>query len=132
MITAVDSSVLLDVLCNDPEFCDRSAAALRRAMEEGRVILSEPVVAEIGPTLKEHALREFLADWRMELVGGTLETAILAGRSFSAYLGRGGRRGRVVTDFLIGAHAALLADRLLARDRGYFRDYFRGLVVMEP
>ena len=132
MITAVDSSVLLDVLCDDPGFAVRSAAALRRVMQEGRIIVSEPVVAEIGPALKEDALRGFLSDWGMELVPGTIETALLAGKNFSTYLGRGGKRGRVVTDFLIGAHAALLSDRLLARDRGYFRDYFKSLVLLEP
>jgi len=52
---------------------------------------------------------------------------------FASYLRR--RRAgptRIVADFLIGAHAALSADRLLARDRGYYRDYFKGLVVLPP
>jgi predicted nucleic acid-binding protein len=56
----------------------------------------------------------------------------LAGRYFAAYLHRGGKRIRVVPDFLIGAHAQTHADRLLARDRGYWRDYFKGLKVLDP
>ena len=39
---------------------------------------------------------------------------------------------RPVADLLVGAHALLQADRLLTRDRGFYRDYFRGLKVIEP
>jgi predicted nucleic acid-binding protein len=48
------------------------------------------------------------------------------------FLDRGGRRDRVVADFLIGAHALLQCDALVTRDASFFRDYFKGLKVIEP
>jgi AbrB family looped-hinge helix DNA binding protein len=43
-----------------------------------------------------------------------------------------GGRDRVVTDFLIAAHAHNHATRLIARDRGFFRDHFGDLNVWYP
>ena len=132
MITAVDSSVLLDVLCNDPNHAASSASTLRRAMMEGRLIVCECVVAEVLPALGDAEFGRFMTDWRMDFVPSSLESARLAGVRFRLYAKRRREARRVLPDFLIGAHARLMADRLLARDRGYFRDYFRGLDVMEP
>ena len=35
-------------------------------------------------------------------------------------------------DFLVGAHALIQANGLLAADRGYLRRYFAGLKLLEP
>ncbi|MBA7597289.1 hypothetical protein ES703_04291 [subsurface metagenome] len=40
------------------------------------------------------------------------------------YRKSGGRRIRIITDFLIGAHAQLKADRFITRDRGFHKSYF--------
>jgi predicted nucleic acid-binding protein len=75
---------------------------------------------------------DFLSDWQVDFVPSSPESAILAGANFARHLSRGGKKGRIVADFLIGAHAQLHADRLIARDRGYLRDYFEELTVLDP
>jgi hypothetical protein len=132
MVTAVDSSVLLDVVTDDPDRADDSEAALREASRDGRLVISECVLAEITPAIGPDRVAEFLHDWGLGFVAGSRESGLLAGKMFAAYLARGGKGGRVVPDFLIGAHAQLHADRLLARDRGYLRDYFKRLKVWQP
>lgn len=133
MITAVDTSVILDVITNDPMFASRSEQAVRRARQEGRLVVCDVVLAEVFPALRnEGRLAEFMKDWQMDFSELSYAAAAMAGKLFSDYLHRGGAAKRVVPDFLVGAHAMVAADRLLARDRGYLRDYFRELEVMDP
>jgi predicted nucleic acid-binding protein len=126
MPTAVDSSVLLDVLLDDPLHAESSESA-----QDGLVVC-ETVIAEIVPVLAKASLHEFLSDWQIKFIPSSVESATLAGEMFRIYLERGGKRGRVVPDFLIAAHAQLHTDGLLARDRGYYRDYFQKLNLHDP
>lgn len=132
MITAVDTSVLLDVLIDDPKYAAKSNDALRKAAAEGALVLCESTLAEIVPVFGAGEMEEFLSDWNLKFVPSTQASATLAGEMFRVYLKRGGKRGRVVFDFLIAAHAQLHAERLLARDRGYYRDYFKRLKIWDP
>lgn len=133
MISAVDSSVILDIVTADPRHADESEGVPLRASREGQV-----TACEWRPRRDPSAIRRsgLLRGVPHRLAGGvpaiSRQSAILADRHFAAYLQRGGARRRIVADFLIGAHAQTLADRLVARDRGYLRDYFSGLKLLDP
>lgn len=133
MNSALDTSVILDVLVGGGAFFDESMQVIRRIQREGSLIVCECVVAELLPALgSREDLLAVMLDWQIHFVPQSRESAVLAGEHFSRYVDRGGVEKQVLPDFLIGAHARIHADRLVARDRGYLRDYFRELVVLDP
>lgn len=132
MKTALDSSVILDVLADDPQWGQASELALKKALSSGPLVIGECVLAEITPALGGDELGAFLSDWSIVFVPSSRDSSILAGQMYRAYLRRNRGAKRVLSDFLIGAHAAFHTGRLLARDRGYYRDYFTDLTIIEP
>lgn len=133
MITAVDSSVLLDVFKNDPKYCAASAEALRRCIAEGSLVACDIVWSEVSAGFadkKQFAEVMNRLHIRFDPVSDT--AAVLGGKSWLAYRRNGGTRERIISDFLIGAHAATQCDRLLTRDRGFYRKYFKGLKIIDP
>jgi predicted nucleic acid-binding protein len=134
MISALDSSVILDVLVGSEAQAERSLDAVRRASLEGKLVVCESVIAEVRPVFSDRGqLEELMQDWGLEYAPSSRESAMLAGEMLTRFLWRKGERtGRILADFLIGAHARIHADRLVARDRGYLRDCFKDLVVLDP
>lgn len=133
MITAVDTSILLDVIGADARFGRASADAMRRCMSEGQLVACEVVWAECAASLPHADVAvDRLSRLRVGYSALADEAALSAGGMWKAYRVRRGTRERVIADFLIGAHALLQADRLLTRDRGFYRGYFEGLEVVDP
>lgn len=133
MITAVDTNVLLDLLTGDPRHGPASVAALRRTAADGALIASTVVWAEvIGAFEDVRAVTDRLDRLGVELIPDDREVAQAAGRVYGAYRAAGGTRRRILPDFLIGAHALVHADRLLTRDRGFYRERFDRLTILEP
>ena len=132
-MTAVDSSILLDVFGADPEYGPRSREALRKALAEGALMACSIVWAEVSAAFESAGgAAEAMGRLGVTFSAMTLDDALSAGQVWREYRRRGGARSRIIADFLIGAHAQARADRLLTRDRGFFRSYFRRLRVVDP
>jgi len=153
VITAVDTNILLDILIPDPQYKDTSRSYLERGMKEGALIICELVYSELSALLpKKKDLDRFLEDIGVALKSSTPDSLYKAGEAWREYLKRRGSgvqcpacgnkmritcnqcgqllsRKHIMSDFIIGAHASVLADILITRDRGIYRTYFKGLTL---
>ncbi|MEW6278405.1 MAG: type II toxin-antitoxin system VapC family toxin [Candidatus Eremiobacterota bacterium] len=133
MISALDTTVLLDVLLPDPTFGPGSMRVLAQAYDEGSLTICPIVYAELAPHFEQRqALEDALKRLNVRLSDGGPEVAFAAGRAWRDYRRAGGMRERILPDFFIGAHAELTSNRLVSRDRGFYRTYFPTLTLLEP
>ena len=148
MTTAVDTNVLIDILLDDPEHVEASRQALLAAVQAGPAVVCPIVYAELAAHF-EHAqdVGAFLRDAGVTVSQFHVDSLGAAAEAWKAYRKKRkdpfaeacphcGRqtstrcthchrllpsRRRIISDFLIGAHALIQTDCLLTRDRGYYK-----------
>ena len=125
MITAVDTSVLLDVFLPDERHGPTSKERLRDAYDRGVILICDIVYAELVPAFNDRTKLD-AALRQISVTISPINTTIAyeAGLRWLRYRQDGGPRSRIISDFLIGAHAVTLADTFLTRDRGFYPTYF--------
>lgn len=155
MTTAIDTNILLDLLTPGAPFAESSFGAIEVASNRGALVIAEAVYAELSSKfLDEVSLDEFLLRSDIHLLPTSREALYLAGATWVNYArtrpqghvcNRCGAqtqahceqceapitlRQRVLSDFLIGAHALIHAERLLTRDRGIYGAHFPDLELV--
>jgi len=157
MILAVDTNILLDILIPNKAHLQSSLSCLLSIARNDEIIICEAVYAELGSQfLSSHDLNRFLHDTAIRLVSSNEKSLFEASHAWKKYSERkkdliicpacGERqkatcdlckeiipyRQHILTDFLIGAHAKMQTNRLITRDRGFYRTYFQGLNIVNP
>ncbi|HVB09064.1 MAG TPA: PIN domain-containing protein [Bacillota bacterium] len=157
-MTAIDTSVLFDVLLDHPRHGQLSSAALQTVLGQGPVVVCAVVYAELAAAFPDPGQVDgFLGDLGIEadsrLEPGALAIAATAWKTYSRTRERRlacpvcgtatevscpkcgevlAPRRHILADFLIAGHAAARGARLLTRDRGFFRRYFPTLELVVP
>jgi predicted nucleic acid-binding protein len=132
-VTLVDSSVILDIVTDDPAWGRWSAGALAQAGDEGRLVINPIVYAEVSVGFDQiEELDDAIPadDFRREQL--PYDAGFLASKAFLAYRRRGGQKRSPLADFYIGAHSAVRGYRLLTRDATRYRTYFPSVTLIAP
>lgn len=127
----VDSSALIALLTDEltADWVEQTLNA-RRAL--GGVFINQIVYAELCALFDSEAeasaaLREVVERVELNWISG-----FPAGKAYRLYKRRGGRKARMLPDFLIAAHAHSLGWALITNDPADVRSYFPGLKVISP
>ena len=129
----VDTNVILDVVEPSKVWRRWSEEALERGRSFGPMVAGPVVVGELaGRGAPREVVLNGLAVMAIRPIGMDADAGYRAGVALRDYRLAGGTREKMIADFLIGAHAAVLGATLLTRDAGPFRRYFPELRLITP
>jgi len=133
MSVLVDSSVLLDVMTQDPRRAAWSEEKLAWHAERDLLAINPIIYAEVSVHFASiEELDDALSPSDFIRLPLPYEAGFLAAKCFLQYRRRGGRRSAPLPDFYIGAHAATESLALLTRDVARYRTYFPTVQLIVP
>lgn len=129
----VDTNVLVDILSRDPAWMEWSLRQVGLALSRGAIAVNDIIYAEVSVRLDDRRrCDEFLVATGLRHAPMPPDALFLAGRAHQAYRRRGGTRTGVLSDFFIGAHAAIEGWAVLTRDTTRYRNYFPSVPLIAP
>lgn len=132
-MTLVDSNVLLDVITQDPHWLGWSLDQLEAASLVGPLMINSMIYSELSMGYQEiQELDELVAGLGLTMIEIPKAALFLAGKALVKYRRQGGVRTGVLSDFFIGAHAAVAEMPLLSRDRTRYTTYFPSVYLIAP
>ena len=122
----VDTNVLLDIVLDDPNCSAWSLAALQSASTTDTLAINPVIYAELSIAFARiEELEQVLSDGGLTVEPIPREGLFLAGKAFLKYRKQhGGAKTNVLSDFFVGAHAAVTDSTLITRDVGRYRACF--------
>ena len=127
----MDTTVLVDVQQNDPQWADWSIAQLRAQSSVHQLVINPVIYAEMSLSYSTlETLDKVVAKMELAVLEIPRPALFLAAKADAMYRRRGGNKHQVLPDFFIGAHAAVLGCSLLTREAARFCTYFPTLQVL--
>jgi predicted nucleic acid-binding protein len=132
-MTLVDANVLIDLFIDDPEWSQWSLSQLRACFSRGPLYINDIVYAECSTRFDStHELDAALTTAGVVTQRTAPAALFLAAKAYRSYRRVGGVRTGVLSDFFIGAHAAVEGIPLLTRDTRRYRTYFPTVTLIAP
>ncbi|QTD45082.1 type II toxin-antitoxin system VapC family toxin [Ottowia testudinis] len=129
----VDTNVLLDVLNDDPAWVEWSLRQLRTQSQIHRLAINAVIYAELSLSFSTvQGLDDAIAGMALAMLEIPRPALFLAGKAFALYRRRGGIKSNVLSDFFIGAHAAVADLPILTRDTSRYASYFPTVRLIAP
>jgi len=129
----VDTNILVDVLEADPDWADWSIAQLQTQSKVHRLVINPIIYSELSMTFSTfEALDAAIDQMQLQIVEMPRPALFLAGKAFVNYRRQGGLKSNVLSDFFIGAHAAVSRLPLLTRDVRRYKNYFPSVKLIAP
>jgi predicted nucleic acid-binding protein len=129
----VDTNVLVDVAEHDPQWWSWSIGQMRSLSLTHSLAINTIIYAELAAVYSSSAmLDQKIATMNLVFEHIPRSAAFLAGKAYLLYRRQRGTKSNVLSDFFIGAHAAVLGCPLLTRDTRHYTTYFPGVRLIAP